>query len=100
MHRLPAIILITQLVTAAFAQQRRPSILEPPPSAQQTTQQKQQTQKPDEEDVVRITTNLVQVDAIVTDKNGKVVTDLRPEEVQISEDGKPQKITNFSYIVT
>ena len=100
-NHLLAVILITQLVTGAFAQQTRRPPLERPPSVQQTTQpQKQQTQKPDEEDVVRITTNLVQVDAVVTDKNGKIVTDLKPEELQISEDGKPQKITNFSYIVT
>jgi VWFA-related protein len=60
-----------------------------PPSKQQ-----------DQEEVVRITTNLVQVDAVVTDKNGKPVTDLKPEEVQILEDGKRQKISHFSYIVT
>jgi hypothetical protein len=47
---------------------------------------------------VRITTNLVQVDAVVSDSNGKPVTDLKPGEVQIYEDGRPRKITNFSYI--
>src|SRR2546423_1320918 len=67
--------------------------------AQQATQQPT-TQKPESEEVVRITTNLVQVDAVVTDKSGKVVTDLKPEEVQIFEDNRPQKITNFSYFVT
>jgi len=51
-----------------------------------------------EEEVVRITTNLVQVDAVVLDGEGKPVTDLRPDEVQIFEDGRPRKITNFSYI--
>jgi VWFA-related protein len=54
--------------------------------------------KPSDEDVVRITTNLVQVDSVITDSKGKPVTDLRPDEVQILEDGKPQQITNFSYI--
>jgi VWFA-related protein len=49
-------------------------------------------------DVVKITTNLVQVDAVITDKNGKLVTDLRPDEVEILEDGKSQKITHFSFI--
>src|SRR5919206_1350691 len=57
----------------------------------------QQPQKPQEEEVVRITTNLVQVDAVITDKNGKVVTDLRPEGLEIFEDGHQQKITHFSY---
>jgi len=92
--------LITQLTAGVFAQQTRRPPLETPPPAKQTTQQQPPAQKSDGDDVVRITTNLVQVDAVVTDKNGKVVTDLKPEEIQISEDDKPQKITNFSYIVT
>src|SRR2546423_6448734 len=65
--------------------------------AQQRDQQKQAAPQSDQ-DVVRISTNLVQVDPVVTDSKGKQVTDLRAEEVQILEDGKPQKITNFSYI--
>ena len=58
------------------------------------------SQRPSEGDVVRITTNLVQVDAVITDKNGKPITDLRPEELQLLEDNRPQKLTNFSYIAT
>jgi len=49
---------------------------------------------------VKITTNLVQVDAVVTDKNGKIVTDLKPEDVEILEDGRKQKITHFSFNAT
>src|SRR5437870_11836724 len=58
-------------------------------------------QKPPQQDdyVVKLGTTLVQIDAVVTDKNGKHVTDLRPDEFEILQDGKPQKITNFSYIV-
>ena len=67
---------------------------QPPPAPNK----QQEPPKPLEEDTVRITTNLVQVDAVVTDDHGKVVTDLRPEELQILEDGKPQTITNLSYI--
>jgi VWFA-related protein len=51
----------------------------------------------DSQDVVRITTSLVQVDVVVT-KEGKLVTDLKPEDFEIFEDGKPQTITNFSYV--
>jgi VWFA-related protein len=51
-----------------------------------------------EDEVVRITTNLVQLDAVVMDKHGKQVTNLKPEDFEIYEDGKPQKITNFSYV--
>ena len=47
---------------------------------------------------MRITTNLVQVDAVITDKDGKLVTDLKPEELQLFENNRSQKITHFSYI--
>ncbi|HEV8590150.1 MAG TPA: VWA domain-containing protein, partial [Pyrinomonadaceae bacterium] len=91
--RLPlAILLAAQFVASAFAQQPTPT-----PTPQKPEQQQQQ---PETEDVVRITTNLVQVDAVVTDKDGKIVTDLKPEEVEIFEDGRQQKITHFSYNVT
>ena len=92
-----AVILIAQLSGAGFAQQPRTPITQPPPPPPNL---KTQQQKPEDIDVVRITTNLVQVDAVVTDKNGKVVTDLKPDEVQIFEDGKPQKITHFGYYFT
>src|SRR5439155_24941671 len=83
--------LIAQVSPSSFAQQSTPS--------QSPSPQTPQAQKPEEVDVVRITTNLVQVDAVVTDKSGKVVTDLKPEEVQIFEDGRQQKITHFTYYV-
>ncbi|HWP54419.1 MAG TPA: VWA domain-containing protein, partial [Pyrinomonadaceae bacterium] len=67
----------------------------PPPPVPQST-----PQKIEDADVVKITTNLVQVDAVVTDKNGKIVTDLKPEEVEILEDGRKQKITHFSFNAT
>jgi VWFA-related protein len=48
--------------------------------------------------VIRINVNLVQVDAVVTDSKDKPVTDLRAEDFEILQDGKPQVITNFSFI--
>jgi VWFA-related protein len=59
-----------------------------------------QTQSPiiDQDDVVRITTNLVQVDAVVTDRSGKQITDLTPADFEIYEDGRPQEIKNLSFI--
>ncbi|HUE82873.1 MAG TPA: VWA domain-containing protein [Pyrinomonadaceae bacterium] len=57
----------------------------------------QQQDKPKDE-VVKITTNLVQLDLVVTDKDGKHIVDLKPEDFEIREDGKEQRITNFSYV--
>src|SRR6185369_7243344 len=60
-----------------------------------------QTQKPatdDKDDVVRINTNLVQVDAVVTTKDGKHVTNLTADDFEIYEDGKRQAISSFAFI--
>ncbi|HEV7890557.1 MAG TPA: VWA domain-containing protein [Pyrinomonadaceae bacterium] len=62
-------------------------------------QPKNRQQTPDE-DVVRVSTSLVQVDAVVVDKDGRVVTDLRPEDFRLVEDGKPRTITEFSFVST
>ena len=87
-----AILLALGLLAPAFAQ--RPADNRARPSRQQ-----QQSPQPDEdEEVVRITTNLVQVDAVVTDKDGRHVTDLTPADFEILEDGRRQEITNFSYV--
>ena len=50
----------------------------------------------DEDDVVRIETQLVSVPAIVTDRTGRPLTGLSAADFQIFEDGRPQKIANFS----
>jgi VWFA-related protein len=51
-----------------------------------------------DEDVVKISTALIQVDVTVTDKKGDIVTDLKPEDFEIYENGEKQAITNFSFI--
>src|SRR5258706_12763371 len=53
--------------------------------------------QPDEDRVV-VTTNLVQVDAVVTDKNGKQITNLRPADFELVEGGRSRDIVGFSYI--
>ena len=47
---------------------------------------------------LKISTNLIQIDVSVTDKNGKVVRNLKPDDFEIYEDGKMQPITNFSFV--
>src|SRR5947207_5257996 len=86
------VIILSFLLSFAHAQP--PASQSPQPSAATTQQSRSGT---DDQDVIRITTILVQVDAVVT-KDGKQVTDLKPEDFQLFEDGRPQTITNFSYI--
>jgi|GEM_PF-69051 len=47
--------------------------------------------------VIRAQTNVVLVDARVTDKSGRPITGLKQEAFHVFEDGKPQTITSFSF---
>jgi VWFA-related protein len=89
-----SLLICFQLVSNGLAQQ--PNL--PPPQKPPEQKPTPPPQEPDAADVVKITTNLVQIDAVVTDRRGRHVTDLRPDEVEMLENGKAQKITDFSYI--
>jgi VWFA-related protein len=45
---------------------------------------------------IRVSTHLVLVDVVVTDKQGKAIPGLRPEDFVVEENGKPQKISTFA----
>src|SRR5215213_9287583 len=57
-----------------------------------------QAQEPD--DVVKVKSNLVNIDVIVKDKKGKYISDLKPEDFTVSENGVAQKIEFFDAPVT
>src|SRR5262245_43046664 len=46
----------------------------------------------------RVEVNYVEVDATVTDAQGRVVSDLAASDFDVFEDGKPQKVTAFSLV--
>ena len=62
---------------------------EPPP---------QDPNAPPTQPTFRTGINFVRVDAIVTDKQGRPVADLKPEDFEVMEDGKPQSIETFKLI--
>lgn len=45
---------------------------------------------------IRLDTDLVVIDVVATDRNGEYVKDLREDEFQLIEDGRPRKIDFFS----
>ncbi len=51
-----------------------------------------------DDDVVKITSKIVQVDVVVTDDKGRQVTDLSAADFQIFQDGKLKTISGFSYV--
>ena len=42
--------------------------------------------------------NFVRVDAIVTDKSGSPIADLKPEDFVVTEQGRPQKVETFKLV--
>lgn len=86
-------IAVTCLPPAQLAQQQTQ------PSAQSQSQKPaQQSQQQDQDAVVRISTQLVQVDAVVTDKKGNHVEDLTADDFELFVDGKKQNLTHFKHV--
>src|ERR1051325_9724253 len=49
------------------------------------------------DNVIKISVELAQVDVTVTDKNRKPVAGLKREDFELYDNGKPQNITTFAY---
>jgi len=87
------LVILLLLPVAAHAQQIKPSKL-PKPSTAATPPPR----PADEGDVVRIDLNLVQVDAVVTDKRGRQVGDLSAQDFSIVENGKSHAVDYCVYV--
>ena len=61
------------------------------PAPQQPVQDQQRLFK------LRINSELVLVNVVARDKQGKPVTDLKRDDFTLLEDGKPQRVTSFDY---
>lgn len=59
-----------------------------------TTQKKDPAQSPT---VLRATTRLVVLDVVVLDEKGEPIPDLKAEDFTVLEDGKPQRVSDFSF---
>jgi VWFA-related protein len=66
---------------------------QPPPAGAEPTPQREQ--QPPAPPVFRTAIDFVRVDVIVTDRKGQPITDLKPEEVEVFEDGDRQDIESF-----
>ena len=55
-----------------------------------------QTEKKDDDEVIRVETQLVDVPLVVTDKTGKPVLNLKQNNFIVYEDGKAQEISEFA----
>src|SRR5437016_2976503 len=86
MKRIISIMLSSGLALGAvFAQNPAPK----PPAQQQEIAT---------EDVIRITTNLVQTDVVVTDKSDRVIPDLKMSDFELYDNGKRQDLKFMEYV--
>ncbi|HUK89509.1 MAG TPA: VWA domain-containing protein [Blastocatellia bacterium] len=60
--------------------------------------QKNQQQTGEPETTIRISTQLIQLDAVVTDKAGKIVKGLSKNDFELFENGKRQDISFFEFV--
>src|SRR2546429_6666263 len=68
-------------------------------SLAQTAQKPQPSpQEAAPEDVVRISTSLVQTDVVVTDKNDQIIPDLTLSDFKITENGKRQEVKFVQFV--
>jgi len=92
LSRVGAATLSLSFFTPGFAQQQQPAI------PKQNDKQADSTPAQKQRDVVKIGVTLVQVDVAAIDRKGRPVTDLKPEDFEIYEDGRRQQVTNFVYV--
>jgi VWFA-related protein len=95
-----ATLLMVTATAGQSPQQPTPPAPTPQP-AQAPAAQTPAAQTPgDQQPVFRTGINFVRVDAIVTDRQGNPVADLKPADFEVLEDGKPQTIESFRFVKT
>ena len=81
--------LIVLLAGAALTAGQPPAPSTQPPPTPSPTQQPP---------TFKVRVDYVEVDAVVTDRQGRIVRDLKKEDFQVLEDGKSQAITTFTMV--
>jgi len=80
-------------------QSSAPAVSSPPNTSGASNQGSTQSESPQSSTtpVVKVTTRLVLVDVVVTDRSGRPVTDLKQGDFEVRENGKPQKVVAFAF---
>lgn len=92
---------VVLLLSAPLAQQpSAPAAQQPAPGTGQATPpaQPQPATQQEQRPVIRRGVSYVSVDVIVTDSKGNPVLDLKPEDFEVTEEGKPQKVESFQVV--
>lgn len=64
----------------------------------QARQSSQAPVRPDDQPIFRLSVSLVQLDAVVTDRQGRHVTTLGPDDFEVFQNGRSQPVVAVSYV--
>ncbi len=67
-----------------------------PPTGQQQSPQAGQVQSQAPQTSIAVESNVVNIDAVVTDQEGDILTNLKKENFRILDNNQPQQISNFA----
>ncbi|HEV3510167.1 MAG TPA: VWA domain-containing protein, partial [Candidatus Sulfotelmatobacter sp.] len=90
MHSIRAAVIGCLLLTGGQAQEQQSR----PPATVSSNESETSTR--DIDSAIKVQVNLVLVRAVVKDASGKVVPNLKQEDFQVFDNGKPQRISSFN----
>jgi VWFA-related protein len=105
-RRLIILLFVEGLLAASVPAERIAQQSDPPSKAPSIDSQDQSPAAPaktpagsqQKQDIIRINTQLVQVDVVVTDKKDRHVEDLTLDDFELLVDGRKQNLSHFSHI--
>ncbi len=74
---------------------QQPGAAPPQPAGQQQPGQAGQSQQQAPQVAITVQSNVVNIDAVVTDQDGNIITGLKKDNFRVLDDDKPQQISNF-----
>jgi VWFA-related protein len=75
------------------------SLSDPVHNTSLNLRQSKASQNPSGQDQpIRVKTELIDLRAVITDKRGQPITDLKKEDFELTENGKPQEVSFFSVV--
>jgi Ca-activated chloride channel homolog len=105
--RIPTAIITIAIITVAVIFASSAAAQKPKPAPQPTNRQNDRQPKPEakpqskdddiasSDDTVRLGTELVNLMFSAVDRNNRIISDIRQEELTVLEDGRPQQIFTF-----
>ena len=87
-------LLCAGVASTSLSAENETAAAAPAPSPTPTPRPREEIPQ-DSDEVVRVDTNLTNIFFTAADKNRRFISDLKPEDIRVLEDGQPQEIFTF-----